>query len=173
MPLLLAASFIDVRPGLIFWTLVTFAIVAIVLRVKAWGPILQLVEERERKISEAIEQAQKERAEAEKMLAEQKVAIAQARKESADMLRKNQAEMEKFRDTMMAEAKSKAEAELTNARRQIQEERVKAVAEVKAMSVSLAIEIARKLIGSELDENKHRVLAEKFIDELPRPGAQA
>ena len=48
--IVLAASFTEIRPALIFWTLLTFAIVAIVLRWKAWGPILALVDEREKQI---------------------------------------------------------------------------------------------------------------------------
>ena len=68
---LLAASLLEVRPGLIFWTIVTFILALVVLRWKAWGPILSLVEEREKQITGAIESAKKERAEAEKLLAEQ------------------------------------------------------------------------------------------------------
>src|SRR5260370_10377066 len=86
-PLLLAASsFMDIRPGLIFWTIVTFIIVAIVLRATAWKPILDFVTEREKQIANAIETAKRERAEAERLLAEQKQPIAQARIEAAGLL---------------------------------------------------------------------------------------
>src|SRR5687768_6989841 len=96
--ILLAASFVEVRPGLIFWTLITFGLVAIVLRWKAWGPILALVDEREKQLQGAVDAAKRERAEAERLLAEQKEAIATARRESADMMRKTQADMDKFRE---------------------------------------------------------------------------
>src|SRR4051812_639659 len=97
---LLASSFIDVRPGLIFWTIVTFILVAIILRSRAWKPILQVVEEREKQITNAIESAKRERAEAEKLLGEQKTAIAEARREAAEMTRRNTQEMEKFREEL-------------------------------------------------------------------------
>ena len=77
---LAASSFVEVRPGLIFWTIVTFVLVLLVLRAKAWGPILSLVEEREKQISSSIESAKRERAEAEKLLDEAKKAIAAARR---------------------------------------------------------------------------------------------
>jgi F-type H+-transporting ATPase subunit b len=170
---LLASSFTDVRPGLIFWTLVSFILMALILRWKAWGPILSLVQEREKQIRDSLESAARGREEAERMLTEQKTAIAQARREAASLVRQNQLDMEKFRDNMMADARKRAEEEMATAQRQIHEERAKAVAEVKEMSVSLAIEIARKLIGSEMDDHKQRVLAEQFIDQLPKPGAQA
>ena len=54
---LAASSFTEIRPGLIFWTIITFIIVAIVLRVTAWKPILELVSEREKQIADSIEAA--------------------------------------------------------------------------------------------------------------------
>ena len=76
--------FTDVKPGLIIWTWITFIIVAIILRKFAWGPLLSAVESREKNITNAIESAKRERAEAEKLLSEQKSAVAQARQEAAD-----------------------------------------------------------------------------------------
>ncbi|MFZ5468661.1 MAG: F0F1 ATP synthase subunit B [Myxococcota bacterium] len=171
-PLLLAAaSFLDIRPGLIFWTIVTFIVVALVLRAKAWKPILDLVEEREKQISNAVESAKKERAEAERLLAEQKTAIAEARREAAELMRKNQAEMEKFRDELMAKSRKEAETLKQEATRAIADERAKAVAEVKAEAVNLAIQIAEKLLGEKLDDTKHRAMAEQFIAQLPAKDA--
>src|SRR5262245_48189853 len=116
--LLLASSFVEVRPGLIFWTLVTFLLVLFVLRSRAWKPILSLVEEREKQIAASIETAKRERAEAEKLLAEQKTSIHAARQEAADLMRKGQAEMERFKEQVMAEARKKAEEEMASARKQ-------------------------------------------------------
>lgn len=163
----------DVKPGLIFWTLVTFIIVAIVLRRSAWGPILKAVEEREKAIGNAVESAKRERAEAEKLLAEQKTAVAAARQEAADMMRKNQADMEKFREELMGKARSEAEALKVDARRAIEEERNKAIVELKAQSVGLAVQIAEKLLEEKLDAAKHQALAEKFVADLGKSQARA
>ncbi len=158
----------EIRPGLIFWTIITFIIVAIVLRATAWKPILQLVSEREKQIDAAIESAKRERAEAEKLLADQKAAVAQARLEAAEMMRRSQADMERFRDELMANSRREAEQLKADAERVIQEERAKAVAEIKALTVDLAIEIAAKLLGEQLDGPKQRKLAEQFIEQLPK-----
>lgn len=166
-PLLLASSFTDVRPGLIFWTLVTFTVVAIILRATAWKPILGLVEEREKQISQAVESAKRERAEAEKLLNEQKTAIAEARREAAEMMRKNQVEVERFREELMAKSRQEAEEFKASARREIEDQKVKAVAQVKAMAVDLAMDVAAKLMGERMDEPKHRDLAEQFVQGLP------
>ena len=164
--LLLASPFTDVRPGLIIWTLITFIIVAFLLRRMAWGPILKAVTEREKAISESIESAKRERAEAEKLLGEQKTAIAGARAEAAEMMRKNQADMEKFREELMGKARGEAELLKTDARKAIEDERTKAVAELKSYSVTLAVQIAEKLLEEKLDPVKHKALAEKFMAEL-------
>ena len=107
MPIVLAASsLVDVRPGLIFWTLVTFILVALLLRRVAWGPILKVVDEREKTIAASIESAKRERAEAERLLAEQKEAIQKARAEAAEMMRRNTEDVEKLRTELVAKARA-------------------------------------------------------------------
>ena len=164
---LAASSFVEVRPGLIFWTIVTFLIVFAILRWKAWGPILSLVEEREKQIASSIEAAKRERAEAEKLLAEQKTAIAEARRDAQEMLRRNQQEVEKFREELMAKSRKEAEEFKASATREIEEQKSKAIAEVKAMAVDLSMEVASKLLNERLDDTKHRALAEQFVQGLP------
>src|SRR5258708_36928187 len=100
-----ASGFTEVRPGLIFWTLVTFILVALVLRAKAWKPILDLVAERENQIKKVIETAKHERAEAERLLAEQKEAMAEARREAAEMMRRNQEDVGPYREESMPQSR--------------------------------------------------------------------
>jgi F-type H+-transporting ATPase subunit b len=174
LPLLLAASVVDVRPGLIFWTLITFIIVAFVLRRTAWGPILNVVEEREKQISNAVEAAKKERAEAEKLLAEQKAQAVQARKEAADLMRKNQEDVERLRQELLTKARAEAESARADATRAIADEKAKALVEVKKVAADLAVEIADKLIGTRMDPTQQKNLASQFIAELSqKPSGEA
>lgn len=170
---LAASSFVEVRPGLIFWTLVTFIILLFVLRKTAWGPILSLVQEREKQIESSIESAKRERAEAERLLADQKTAIAEARREAAEMMRRNQQEMEKFREELMARSRKEAEELKASATREIEDQKVKAIAQVKAMAVDLGMEVAGKLINERMDDAKQRALAEQFVAGLPASGTAA
>jgi F-type H+-transporting ATPase subunit b len=166
-PLLLASNFTEVKPGLIFWTLVTFLAVAFILRSRAWGPILSLVQEREKQITASVEAAK----EMEKKLAIQKGEMEQERQkglaEMSAMMSKTKAEMDKYRDQLMGEAKKKAEEELASGRKQIQEELAKAKTEVKGMAVDLALQVTERLLSEKMDDGKHRKLAEQFIDQLP------
>lgn len=166
LPLVLASSFTEVRPGLIFWTLVTFFLVALLLRRVAWGPILNIVDERERQINNAIESAKRERAEAEKLLADQKTAIAEARREAAEMMRKNHEDVDRLRNELLAKARAEAEAARNEATRAIADEKAKAVNDVKRLTADLAIQIAEKLLGEKMDDARQRSLAQQYIEQL-------
>ena len=164
--ILASNSFTDVKPGLIIWTWITFIIVLVILRRFAWGPLLSAVEGREKNIINAIEGAKRERAEAEKLLGEQKTAIASARQEAADAVRKTQADMEKFREELMGKARKEADSLRADAMRAINDERVKAVAELKAEAAKLGIAIAEKLLTERLDDAKHQAMAQQFVQDL-------
>lgn len=167
MPLLLAESgFLEVRPGLIFWTLVTFFCAAWVLRRVAWRPILTRVEEREKSLQGSLDAAKHERAEAERLLGEQKAAIATARREASEMVRKNAEDVERLRADLLAKARAQAEELKADAKRAIEDEKVKAVAEVKGVAADLAVQIAEKLLGEALDADKQKKLAQQYLESL-------
>jgi len=166
----LAASIIEVNPGLTFWTLVTFLVVFVVLRWKAWGPILQMVQEREKAILDSIDAAKRERQETEKILGEQKQAIAEARREAAELIKKNQEEVERTREELLARSRKDAEELLVTARRQIQDEKLKAMAEVRGHAVDLALQAAQRLVESTLDEHRQRQLVNEFITTIEARG---
>jgi F-type H+-transporting ATPase subunit b len=169
MPIVLAASsLVDVRPGLIFWTLITFFLVALLLRRVAWGPILKVVDEREKSIAASIESAKRERAEAERLLAEQKDAIQKARAEAADMMRRNAEDVEKLRNELVSKARAEAEAQKTDALREIQNEKAKAVNDVKKVAADLAIQITEKLLNKQLDDKTQKDLANQYLAEVSR-----
>ncbi|HVP62463.1 MAG TPA: F0F1 ATP synthase subunit B [Myxococcaceae bacterium] len=172
MPIVLAASnLVDVRPGLIFWTLVTFSLVALLLRRVAWGPILRVVDEREKSIAASIESAKRERAEAERLLAEQKDAIQKARAEAAEMMRKNAEDVEKLRKELVTKARAEAEAQKTDAIREIENERARAVNDVKNVAAALAIQITEKLLNKHLDAETQKDLANRYLAEVSHTAA--
>lgn len=172
MQILLAASLIEPQPGLAIWTLVTFLLVAIVLRWKVWGPLMGIIEAREKNIEDAVEAARREREEAERLLTEQQAEAEKARKETAELIRQNRAEVEKAKEELMAKARAEADAFLAQARRTIEDERRKALADVREVAVSLAMGAAGKLIEKNLDDAAQRKLATDYLESLPK-SAQA
>jgi F-type H+-transporting ATPase subunit b len=163
----LAAGIMDLNPGLTLWTAITFLVLIVVLGKFAWGPIIKMLDERERTIREAIDQAKKERAEAERMLIEQKASLAAAQREAALLAQRSKQEVEAMRLELTARARKEADDLVAQARQQIQEEKAKALLELKGQVADLAIEAARRLIQSSLDEKSQRALVEEYIAQLP------
>jgi len=162
----LGASLTDVNPGLTFWTIVTFLVVFVFLRWKAWGPILDMVREREKAIQTALDAAKVEREQAQKVLEEQKQVAAAARLESLEAMKRGQADAERMRQELLAKSRQEAEELIATAMRQIEEEKTKAIAEVRSHTVDLAVMAARKLVESSLDESHQRELVDDFIRKL-------
>ncbi len=167
----LAANIMDLRPGLSIWTALTFLLLLVVLSKFAWGPIVKMLDLRERTIREAIEAAKKERAEAERMFAEQKASLAAAQREAAALAQASRQEVEVLRADLTAKARKEADDLVASARKQIQEEKAKALAELRGQVVDLAIDAARRLIQSSLDEKAQRALVEEYISQLPKDRA--
>ncbi len=163
----LAAGIMDLRPGLTLWTAITFLLLVVVLSKYAWGPIVKMLDLRERTIREAIEQAKKERAEAERMLAEQTASLRAAQREAAALAQQSRQEVEVLRTDLTARARKEADDLVASARQQIQDEKAKALAELRGQVVDLAIDAARRLIQSSLDEKAQRALVEEYIATLP------
>jgi F-type H+-transporting ATPase subunit b len=167
----LAAGLLDLNPGLTLWTALTFLALILVLGKFAFGPIVKMLDERESTIREAIEQAKRERAEAERMLAEQKESLQKAQREAAELAKRSQAEVEKLRQELTARARKEADELLVGARAQIQEEKVKAIGELRGQVADMAIEVAKRLIPQIVDEKTHRALVDEYVKQLP--GAKA
>jgi len=128
VPPVLAAGIMDLNPGLTLWTAITFLLLILVLSKYAFGPIVRMLDERERTIRDAIDQARKEREEAERLLAQQKDSLVKAQREASELAKRSQQEMEAFRQQLTAQARKEADDLVVTARKTIEEERAKAVA---------------------------------------------
>jgi F-type H+-transporting ATPase subunit b len=170
-PVLAAGSITDINPGLTLWTAITFLLLLGVLGRFAWGPIVRMLADRERNIREAIEAAKKERGEAEKLLADQKSALARAQREAAELAKRNQQEVESLRQELTARARKEADELVAAARQQIAEETAKARAQLRSEVADLAIEAAARLVKASLDDRSQRQLVEEYIAQLPGPRA--
>jgi len=163
----LAAGIMDLNPGLTLWTAITFLVLILVLSKYAFGPIVKMLDERERTIRDAIDQAKKEREEAERLLASQKESLLKAQREAAEIAKRNQQEMEAFRAQLTQQAKKEADDLVSTARKQIVEEKVKAIGELRAEVADLAIGAASRIVRSSLDEKAQRQLVGEYIKDLP------
>jgi F-type H+-transporting ATPase subunit b len=167
VPPVLAAGIMDLNPGLTLWTAITFLLLIVVLSKYAFGPIVRMLDERERTIRDAIDQAKKEREEAERLLAQQKDSLVKAQREAAELAKRSQQEMEAFRQQLTAQARKEADDLVVTARKTIEEEKVKAVAQLRAEVADLAIAAAGRIVKSGLDDKAQRQLVDEYIRDLP------
>jgi F-type H+-transporting ATPase subunit b len=153
--------------GTIFWMVIVFGIVAYILKKFAWKPILNALNEREESIESALNAAREARREMENLKAGNEELLAEARKEKELIMR----EAMNLKDNILAEAKEKAAIEtqrnLDNARKQIENEKLKAITEMKRQMTELSFMIAEKVIRKEMaDSKQHKEMVEKLIGEI-------
>ncbi len=155
-----------VNPGLWLWTIVIFIAVFLVLRKWGFGPMISKLEARDRTIRGAIEDARREREEAERLLVQQRELLNQARRETAEMLASAQELAERERQRIAGEARVEYEKIVARGRSQIEQETRAAIDQVRQATAALALEVAGKVIRKTLDQPDHKRLAEEFVKEL-------
>ena len=158
-----AFSPFSINTGLIFWTLIIFGILMALLWKFAWPTILKSVEEREHRIQQQLDEAEKARAEALRLLEEHKAAIAQAKNEAQEILAKAKSLAQKEREALVAKGHQEQDALLERARREIDAEKEKAILALRKEAVDLSIAAASKLIGENLDSDANRRLVLDYL----------
>lgn len=156
------------NPGLIIWTIVTFVLLAIVLRKFAWKPILEALRSREESIESSIERAEFAKSEAERILAENREQLARAESESRRMLAEGRTLGEQLKNDLLDQANQQSRKLLEQAKQEIARDKEAALTQLRGEVANLAIKVAEKILDESLDENKHRKIIEGYLKELPK-----
>ena len=158
---------LNIEPGLLIWTIVTFLVLLAVLRKVAWRPLLAALEQRESAIRSSLDEAQRARQEAEQLLVENRRILADANREAARILEQGREEAERFRTSMTEQAQTEARRLVDEARREITRERQLAVQDLKSTAAELALVAAGRLLNTAVTDADHRRLVTEFLDRLP------
>ncbi|MFD2743906.1 MULTISPECIES: F0F1 ATP synthase subunit B [Sphingobacterium] len=153
--------------GLFFWQLIILLIVIFILGKFAWKPIVNALEERENGIADALASAEKAKLEMARLTNENEQLLKEAREER-DLILK---EAKELKDKIVAEAKQHAQTEgarlIEDAKREIDEQKLRALAEVKSEVSSLSLDIARKVLTKEFaDQSKQESLVEDLLKDV-------
>jgi len=157
---------LQLNPGLMIWTIITFLCLVVVLRLVAWKPILAMLEARENKIRDDIDNAAKNRAEAEKAVGEIQAQLDQARKDANAIITEARGLAEKAREEIIAEAKSEGGKIIEQAKNEIQLEKEKATQSLREQFAALAVEAAGQIIQQKLSPEDHQNIITKTIGEM-------
>jgi F-type H+-transporting ATPase subunit b len=153
--------------GLVFWMMISFTILLIILRKFAWKPILGSLKKREDSINNALSSAK----EAEKKLAalksENENLLAEARKERDAMLREAREAKEKIVNDAKTIAQEEAARLTAAARENINNEKMKAVTELRNQVAILSVEIAEKILKEKMaDSDKQSEVMGNILKEV-------
>ena len=156
----------SINPGLILWTVVVFGLLLALLWKFGWPTILKSVEDRERRIQQQLEEAERARAEAARLLEEHKRTLGNARGEAQAIIAQAQALGEKERQGILERARAEQELLLERARKEIEAEKEKALLALRREAVDLSIAAASKLIEQNLDSAANRKLVVEYLASL-------
>jgi F-type H+-transporting ATPase subunit b len=159
-------SLIDVVPGLMVWTILTFLIVLWFLRRFAFGRIQAMIDQRRDRIREALDEADKARHEArelrELVKREREEAKAEREKILDESRRQAQRQLEQAREAADTDLKERLEKN----REELEAENARLREQIRRDVVELTLLASEKVTGKVLDEDDQRRLIDETIAEV-------
>jgi F-type H+-transporting ATPase subunit b len=152
--------------GLMIWTLLVFGISLYILGKYAFPRISEALEKRQRAIEESIDASERTRREADKLLAEYRERLAEARGQAEEIVTRARKTGESTEAEIVADARAKREEMMEQTRREIEAETRRAIQTIRAEVADLTILATEKVTRKSLDENDQRRLVEEALSEL-------
>ncbi len=149
--------------GNAIWTLVVFGLVVFVLGKFAWTPILQGLQQREQFIRTSLEQAKKDREEAEERLREYVDRLTTARTEATAIVEEARRDADVVRRRIEEEAGVEAGKIVERAKREIDIARQTAVKELFGVAARLTTDVASKILEREISPADHERLIRESL----------
>ena len=158
--------------GVMFWTLIIFVVLLIILSRFAFKPLTAAVAAREKALEELINSAKQDRDKAALLLADQQKALDASRADAQRVIAESRTTAEKLRNEMMEQTKQQQHELLERARVEIDNERKRAITDLRREAVELALAGASKVIERNLDDQTNRKLVESFLATVPTTTAR-
>jgi len=152
------------------WTIVVFLVLCFVLGRFAWRPMLEGLEQRERRIHSAVEEAQRARDEAQGLRDQLKKEIDRIEDQRRQVLDEARKVGQQTTDEMVSRAKAEIQAERDRAHRQLETARDQALHDIYAQTAQLATLVASKAIRRQLNHDDQRQLVDEALAELREAG---
>lgn len=165
-----APPLLSFDPGVAIWTVIVFIGLLVVLSGTAWKPILKVLRDREEFITKSIEDARKERANAEKLLADYRAQLEQARREATAIVEEGRRDAVEVRKRIEQEAQREADNMVERAKREIQLATDSAVKQLYDQTAELAVQVAGSIIKQELKAEDHGRLVQESLERMKKTG---
>ena len=130
----------------------------------------QLLEDRRQRIQGQLEEAERARAEADKQLADYRAQLANAREESNRIIEEARKTAEQLRKDIQDKAEEEAHNTVARAQDEIRAERDRVFQELRTQVGEIAVELAGRVVNTELDRTAHERLIDEYIDQIAKSG---
>ena len=161
-----ANPLIQVTPGLMIWTIVCFLITLFVLKRFAFGPIQKAIDERRERIRASLDEADRAREEARRLLEEHRTLIGRAQTDAEEILSEARRVADANERRMREELEEDRQRRLDETRKQIEAETRRALEQIRLEVVDLSLLAATKVTRKSLDDADHKRLIEEAVGEL-------
>lgn len=152
--------------GDILFYAICFLILMWLIKIFAWKPVNQMMQDRADKISNDIDSAEKSRDEAAQLAQQRQDALSNSRQEATTIVDNAKKQGQQQRDGIVAQAQTDAQSLKVNAQKDIEQERQDALQNVRNDVADLSIEIASKIIQKELSADDQKALIDSYIEGL-------
>jgi len=156
---------LTVHPYWVVVSIVQFLLLFYLLRRFFWGPILKTLRDRAEKIREGLVMAEAAKAERERMKAEVERLLADARREAQAIAERTTKAAEAAAADIRAQAKTEADRIRERGREDATQLHDQALAQLRSELAGMVVLAASRVLGRELDPEKHRALIEESLDE--------
>ncbi len=147
------------------WVAINLLILYLVMKKLLFKPVTGFMEKRIQTIKDSIDNAEKTRSEANELKKKYEEQLKAAKAQADRILEDARTRAGKEYDSVISAAKSDAEALMARARAEMERERDQMLKDLKSQVAGLALSVASKVIEANMDTDKNRELADKFIDE--------
>ena len=152
-------------PNEFFPMLIAFVIIVIILAKFGWPMFEGMLEKRESTIAQALKKSEEARIESERVLAEYQKQLADAKSQSAKLIADARETSEAVGAEIKKQAQDEAAAMIEKARVAIEAEKQAAMTELKNSVADLSVDVASRLVSSDLNDAEHRAIIERYIAE--------
>lgn len=156
---------LEIQPGMVIWTLITFGLMVFVLWKYVWRAILHALDARSARIANDLEHIRQEKEVADGLLEQRKKMLLKAKEESLSIVSRTKASTVEIKNNILTEAKREAEKLLQKAQRDIEQLRDKALEEFKGELVNITFEMSRKFLLKQIDPGEGERLMDKYLEE--------
>ena len=159
-------SFIGVNFWTALFTLLNFIILFLVAKRFLIGPVLAIIETRQKEIDDMYAEAESSKEEAAKLKDEYEEKLERASEESEEIVKSAMRRAKLREEEILREAREQAARTVERAYEQVELEKKRAINEIKSEVSEMAIGIASAVIGRDVDGDEHKDLIDSFIADM-------